>query len=226
MAAKYVVIAGKLCVFCEKLVPQKSYRSLFVAGTLHLNKQIQEVLDSKHDSALWRRTGQHFGQPGSYACRQCFTALNRLHKIDSELENKLQKLKSEKREIVSTLVGSPSAVPSPGPTDTATGTAGTHTDCGTDTVTPTPGGSVPGTPVASYMNMMKGVKRSLVKTPTPKKTVKRQLLKTPQKLNIPSPMAMPLGNATQTAHKQTQIGRPLALDPIGTVKVNIRYINS
>ena len=194
----------KVCLFCRNKIQKGFYRLLIGEAARPLRQQITTVLGSEPITANFEKKGL-----SCYTCMTCFGKLHRLQKLDRELETRLKRLEDDRLLLVQCL------------------TAGVRKNIHPCVATPVT------TPPKSVRSGS-GMKRSLVKTPTPKKMVKRQLLRTPDKtpraiLPAPAPavqvVALPslpnrLDAQTQTQGTlDTEAHYAASLDPPGTVRV-------
>eukprot|EP00105_Crassostrea_gigas_P026017 XP_011446790.1 PREDICTED: uncharacterized protein LOC105341785 [Crassostrea gigas] len=126
------------CILCLERLPKKNRRNIY-SDTFHVNQQLYEVLGFVPEQQL----------SPQYTCYRCFNKLNRLSKIDYDLERKLSALKREKDEIINQLRPRRNVLPSASVTSENVGGA-----C-SSTYTP-----------------RKSNKRIIIRTPTPRKTKK------------------------------------------------------
>lgn len=204
MALSEQPVGCKICFFCDKLLPKKRYRNLFAAQRLSFKKQIETITGFSTDCTEWSRRGW-----SKLCCDACFAKLNRLEKIDYELETRVQKLKGEREELIADL----------------------KSVVRKEFVRPVSSSASP--EMSSMITPQKGPKRGLLRTPTPKKVKRPALFLTPAKEkklmprpshdHSPAPVNLTLNllpvfaPPTMKIDKQTQAGQPL--DEPGTVKV-------
>ncbi|KAI8515092.1 hypothetical protein Bbelb_076830 [Branchiostoma belcheri] len=200
------VLATKTCLLCNNAVKWRNYRTVFGDSMVPLYPQIHQVVKVWPDRQVWSRKGLSM-----YVCMFCVTKLNKLSKLENELSTRLQKLQQDKESLLMTLHGNMDS----------RNVATTSTTASTSSARPG------NTPVQTTPTKVVRLKRSLVRTPTPKKLVKRPLLKTPVK-KAPSPAAkalpcIPVPNipVRQKHDKKTQFGPPP--DKVGSVKVVVTY---
>ena len=65
---------------------------------VHLSSTVEEPTGLKPNSERWPRHGL-----SPLVCQQCFVKLNRLHKVQLELETRLERLYAEKEALVKAL---------------------------------------------------------------------------------------------------------------------------
>lgn len=126
------------CILCLEKLPKKNRRNIY-SDTFNVKQQLYEVLGFVPEQQL----------SPQYTCYRCFNKLNRLSKIDYDLESKLSALKREKDEIINQLRPRRNVLSSASVTSENVGGA-----C-SSTCTP-----------------RKSNKRIIIRTPTPRKTKK------------------------------------------------------
>ncbi|XP_062601229.1 uncharacterized protein LOC134262923 isoform X1 [Saccostrea cucullata] len=92
------------CILCLEKLPKKNRRNIY-SDTFFVKKQFNEVLGFVPE--------QRTHSSPQYTCYRCFNKLNKLCKIEYELENKLSVLKREKCDIINELRPSRNVLLSP-----------------------------------------------------------------------------------------------------------------
>eukprot|EP00058_Branchiostoma_floridae_P005016 XP_002590504.1 hypothetical protein BRAFLDRAFT_86175 [Branchiostoma floridae] len=92
------IASKKTCLFCQKVITCRNYRSIFSKAVVEVHPQIQQILNLWPDKEVWTRKGL-----SNIVCQPCFGKLKKLVKIDEELSTILQRLQEEKQSLIRTL---------------------------------------------------------------------------------------------------------------------------
>uniref|UniRef100_A0A8W8MH78 ZAD domain-containing protein n=1 Tax=Magallana gigas TaxID=29159 RepID=A0A8W8MH78_MAGGI len=128
------------CILCLEKLPKKNRRHI-LSDTFNVKQQLYEVLGFIPEQQL----------SPQYTCYRCFNNLNRLSKIEFDLESKLSALKREKDEIINQLRPRRNVLLPARPSVTSENVGGA---------------------CSSSCTPRKSNKRLIIRTPTPRKTKK------------------------------------------------------